>query len=101
VAVLLRALEPVEGIELMKRRRKKEDIRQLCNGPGKLVLAMGIGKELNSSSFFDGPLKIFSADEFGKPQKHQMITTTRVGITKAAEQPLRFYIKGSPYVSRK
>lgn len=98
-AVLIRALEPREGIELMKRRRNKENVHELCNGPGKLVLAMGIGKELNGTSFVDGPLKIFSAEK--KLHERNIVATKRVGITKAADLPLRFYLKDSPFVSRK
>jgi DNA-3-methyladenine glycosylase len=96
-AVLVRALEPISGIELMKKRRKKNKLKDLCSGPAKLVSAMGITKAHNGSNLFKGNLKLISKS--GKKQK--IVKTTRVGITKAAHLPLRFYIKGNEFVSRK
>lgn len=97
-AVLIRALEPLDGIDLMVSRRQKNDIRQLCNGPAKLVQAMGITRSQNGSDVTSGPLRI----ESGIPiPQEDIITTTRVGINLSHDLPLRFYIKDSPYISKK
>jgi DNA-3-methyladenine glycosylase len=95
-AVLIRALEPVEGIELMQQRRGTGDIHSLTNGPAKLVQAMGINKELYGSHISQGPLLL----EPGVETK-EIIQTTRVGIKKAIDQPWRFYVAGNPYVSKR
>jgi len=96
-AVLIRALEPIEGIELMKQRRKQEDISQLCNGPAKLVQAMGITKDHNNISLQEKPLYI----EERKKEKFSIAKKPRIGISLAKSKPFRFYIKGNPFVSRK
>ena len=101
-AVLIRALEPVEGIELMQRRRKIADLHQLCSGPGKLVLAMGISRKLSTCPLFKGALTIWPRGSFGTPREEpEIVATPRIGITAAADLPLRFYIKGSPFASRR
>jgi DNA-3-methyladenine glycosylase len=101
-AVLIRALEPVEGIELMERRRHTNERKSLCSGPGKLVRAMGIARVMNGLSLID---------QHGKPSllyflpveqsDLDIVTTTRIGITQGADLPYRFYLKGNPYISRK
>lgn len=101
-AVLIRALEPTEGIALMEVRRnlKVENklIRHLCNGPAKLVQAMGVSiPEHNESSLMEGSLYILPS----LTNDFDMVTTTRIGITQGAELPYRFYIKGNAFVSRK
>ncbi len=94
-AVLIRALEPVEGIELMGKRRKINGIAQLTNGPAKLVQAMGIDKAHYGSHISTGALRL----EYGiKPS--EIVQTTRVGIKKAVDQPWRFYIASNPFVSK-
>lgn len=93
--VLIRALEPVQGLELMKRRRGLSDERQLCNGPAKLVQAMGISKEHGGTRLGDS----LRLEPGISPQ--QVIQTTRVGISKAVDQPWRFYIADNPFVSRR
>jgi len=103
-AVLIRALEPLQGIHVMKRRRGTESLSQLCSGPGKLTGAMGITRECNGASFMEGPLEIRSRDSVPghDPVRNvEIVRTTRVGILKAAEKPLRFYLKDSPFISRK
>jgi DNA-3-methyladenine glycosylase len=96
--VLLRAAEPLEGIEIMQANRGIADIRNLTNGPGKLAQALGIfdtslsGKILNKSSIF--------LEKGETVRKDDIAVSPRVGIKKAAEQPWRFYIKGNPYVSK-
>jgi DNA-3-methyladenine glycosylase len=104
-AVLIRALEPVEGIPLMQKRRGVDDMKSLCSGPGKLTQALGITMAHNGASFRDSPLQIWSADSMtgSRPVDgtREIVQTTRIGITKAADQPLRFYIRGNRYISRR
>lgn len=96
-AVLIRALEPTEGIELMQERRKTKDLRNLCSGPAKLVQAMGITHHFNFLSLNSDKLYCL------KPQNtdYQVITTTRIGITQGVDLPYRFYMEGNGFVSRK
>lgn len=97
-AVLLRALEPISGIELMRKRRGREDARLLCAGPARLVEAMGITMEDNGRDLFSGRLRLLAKDP---AEKIAVVRTTRIGISKAREELLRFSIEGNPYVSRK
>jgi DNA-3-methyladenine glycosylase len=95
-AVLIRALEPLEGIELMRERRGLERPEDLCSGPGKLTQALGIELDLNGSDLLGGPIAIEPGD--GAPPR--LIPGPRIGITKAAELPWRFCAEGSRFVSR-
>jgi DNA-3-methyladenine glycosylase len=96
-AVLIRAVEPLEGEELMASRRNKTGV-SVCNGPGKLCQALAITKELNGHNLQQAPLKL----KLEKPLDNNLITrTTRIGISRAVEMPWRFYITGNPYVSKK
>jgi len=95
-AVLIRALEPVQGIPTMQRRRKTKKIENLCNGPGKLTQAFGITKKHNNTSLLEGPLRIYD-----NRQKIEICTSTRIGLSKGKELPLRFYVKESSFVSNK
>ncbi|MSR85848.1 DNA-3-methyladenine glycosylase [Candidatus Woesearchaeota archaeon] len=95
-AVLIRALEPIEGIGLMKLRRRVEELHQLCNGPAKLVQAMGIQKEYNTHFLLDKPLYLQERKE-----KIKIVSTTRIGISKATKKKWRFYIKDNPFISKK
>ena len=95
-AVLLRALEPVEGLEVMRRRRGGMDDRHLCSGPGKLCQALGITRALDGSLMPRSDVLVCPAA--GKPRS-SIVTTPRIGITKAADWPLRFCVEGSPFVS--
>jgi len=94
-AVLIRALEPVRGIEKMQRRRKTQNIENLCNGPGKLTQAFGITKKHNNVSLLDGPLRVFDSRK-----KPEICTSTRIGLSAGKELELRFFIKGSRFVSK-
>lgn len=97
-AVLVRALEPLGGIELMKERRgPKINEVNLANGPGKLCAALGIDGSMNGLSLQRGALVIREGESVSPSQ---IVTTTRIGITRAAEWPLRYYIAGNEYVSR-
>ncbi|UHG92679.1 DNA-3-methyladenine glycosylase [Spirosoma oryzicola] len=116
-AVLVRALEPTEGIDLMGIRRNEafktgferyrnntidpttaDGQRNLCNGPGKLTISMGINRQKDnfaslttSSLFIRGPVL----------HDFDMVTTTRIGITYGADLPYRYYVKGNRYISKK
>lgn len=93
--VLIRALEPTRGIELMKRRRKQQNIHDLCSGPAKLVQAMGITKGDYGKQLFKGNLYIAEP----KIKNFEISFGPRVGISKAIEKPWRFWVKDSPFVS--
>jgi DNA-3-methyladenine glycosylase len=97
-AVLIRALEPEMGIELMRKRRGVERLEDLCSGPGKLTQALGIGLELNGSSLSKGPITVLPRGPGW--QGPGIVTARRVGITKAADRPWRFCAAGSRCVSR-
>jgi DNA-3-methyladenine glycosylase len=95
-AVLLRALEPVEGVERMRERRGRVDDRELCSGPGKLCQALGITRELDGRMMPDAEVVVLPA---AVTLPFEVVTTPRIGITKAADWPLRFVVKGNPHVS--
>jgi DNA-3-methyladenine glycosylase len=96
-AVLIRALEPLEGIDQMRARRGLERVEDLCSGPGKLTQALGIGLELNASAL-DGPISIEPRPaDLPAPA---LVTGLRVGITRAVELPWRFCDAASRSVSR-
>ncbi len=96
-AVLLRSLEPVEGIELMRERRGRLDDRELCAGPGRLCQALGITRENLDGRMMPGsPVVVLSSPDRLPFEVH---TTPRIGITKAADWPLRFTVAGNPHVS--
>lgn len=95
-AVLLRALEPVSGFGLMRRRRKVERLGDLCNGPAKLVMAMGITPHLSGHDLRQPPLTICSGPAV---DGMEIRATPRIGISKAADLPLRFHIAGNRSVS--
>jgi DNA-3-methyladenine glycosylase len=97
-AVLIRALEPLEGLEAMRARRGRGEVRELCSGPGKLTQALGIGLERNATSLVRGPVRI-EAPPVGAPGL-EIVAGTRIGITRAVELPWRFCAAGSPHVSR-
>lgn len=95
-AVLLRALEPVEGLDLMKQRRKKTDNLELTNGPAKLTQAMGISREQNGQSLLTkGNLQLMPGI-----QPVEVTQTIRIGISQAKDMPWRFYISGNLFVSK-
>lgn len=95
--VLIRALEPLSGLELMRRRRPAaREARQLCSGPGKLTAALGITRALNGANVTRGREFLVRSG----PPPVEIVTATRIGITKCADWPLRFYEKGSRFVSR-
>jgi DNA-3-methyladenine glycosylase len=97
-AVLIRALEPLDGIELMRARRGLERAEDLCSGPGKLTQALAIGLGQNGSSLVDGPIAVYAREPAARPP--QIVLGERIGITKAVDLPWRFCDAGSRHVSR-
>ncbi len=96
-AVLIRALEPTQGVEFMRRLRPHVPDLQLTNGPGKLTKALDIDRTLNTADMTKaGPLFITSAD----PQNFEIGQSARVGIRQGRDRKWRFYIVGNPYVSK-
>ncbi|BAV49049.1 3-methyladenine DNA glycosylase [Mesorhizobium loti] len=94
--VLIRALEPLEGIEIMRRNRGVERLRDLARGPGRLAAALRIDRSLDGLDLCQrGPLWLAS-DDFEPGEIGQGI---RIGITRDADRLLRFYVRGSPFVS--
>lgn len=99
-AVLIRALEPINGTETMRRNRGLQEgflKTNLCSGPAKLTQALNIDRELNGHNLNRPPLQLLPGDAV---QPEHIITTTRIGIKKAVDVPWRFYIKNNPHVSK-
>ena len=94
-AVLVRALEPLEGLDVMRERRGVAADRQLCSGPGKLCQALGITRDLDGAMMARSAVVVVRG-----PPPASVTATVRVGITKAADWPLRYVITGSPWLSR-
>lgn len=95
--VLLRAIEPLEGEEFMTANRNDVSGRNLTNGPGKLTQALAIDKALLGHDLHQPPLQLIVQPPL---PPEAIIQTTRIGISKAAEKPWRFYEKGNSYVSK-
>ena len=96
-AVLLRAMEPVEGIEWMRERRRTDDERALMSGPGKLTQALGLGPAHYGESLFGDTCWLEDAPEIAQ----ELIgTSPRIGISRSAALPWRKFIIGSPHVSK-
>jgi DNA-3-methyladenine glycosylase len=97
-AVLIRALEPTDGIDLMRERRGRNDIEGLCSGPGKLTEALGVDLSLNGADLLAPPFELSERGETWNGA--EIVTSERIGITKAAELPWRYSVVGSRYVSK-
>jgi DNA-3-methyladenine glycosylase len=95
-AVLIRALEPVAGIKIMQRRRKKEKIEELCKGPACVTQALGISLNHNGHNLSRRPLLI----ENGYNNNLKVANGPRIGITKGTDKNWRFHVKDSPYISK-
>ena len=94
--VLIRAIEPIFGIDLMRERRGMNDVRLLCSGPGRVGQALGVTHELNGMRLDRKPFKIMATEG-----EHEIATGPRIGISKAIDMPWRFGLAGSPYLSRR
>jgi len=94
-AVLIRALEPAAGVGAMVERRGLTEPGKLCSGPGRLAQALGVTKAHDGCRLAQPPFRVLARE--GEPE---IVTGTRIGITKGVETPWRFGLKGSPFVSR-
>jgi DNA-3-methyladenine glycosylase len=92
-AVLIRALHPVEGLDLMEERRGS--YTHLCDGPGRLTQALGIGLDHDGADLTDGSLYILRGD----PPRGEIVSTTRIGISRGMELPWRYLVEGEKNIS--
>jgi DNA-3-methyladenine glycosylase len=97
-AVLIRALEPLTGMEEMRRRRRLDRREDLCSGPGKLTQALGIELHHDDTDLAAGPVRFHPPPPDREPPR--LAIGPRIGITKAADLPWRFCAAGNPHVSR-
>jgi len=97
-AVLIRAIEPLMGIPLMRKRRHRHNLSDLCSGPAKICQAFSINLSLNGVPLFSdrSPLYI----EEGKIGKKELVWTPRIGIRQGRDRLWRVYIKDNPFISR-
>lgn len=93
--VLIRALEPLAGLDLMRQRRGLDGVRDLCSGPGKLCQALAVTRAHNGASLASAPFALAPADVVP-----EVLLGPRIGISKAVEVPWRFGLAGSRFVSR-
>lgn len=96
-AILLRAIQPTHGIPTMKQLRNTQDIYNVANGPAKLFQATALSDRYNTYDLTQKNSQLIIQQGY---QPEQITTTTRIGITKGADLPLRFYITNNPYVSK-
>jgi len=94
-AVLIRALEPTQGLGVMRRRRGLRETRALCSGPGKLAQALGVTRRLNGLALDRAPFELRA-----RTAAPEIAVGVRIGISKAVEHPWRYGMKGSPFLSR-
>ncbi|PWT76188.1 MAG: DNA-3-methyladenine glycosylase [Chloroflexi bacterium] len=102
-AILFRAVEPMQGVATMQARRRTSRTTLLCSGPARLTQAFAITLALNGHPLFHGNYQLWSADSFPAIpplEASAIVQTTRIGVSKAADLPLRFLVKNSPFVSR-
>ena len=104
-AVLVRAIEPTFGIEILKSHRGVLRERDLTNGPAKLCASMNINRELDGVDICDSDSSLFIARNPDRStlitQRAPVIQTTRIGLSQAADWPLRWYLGGSDYISKR
>jgi len=97
-AVLIRALQPLRGVQLMGERRGRTRLEDLCSGPGKLSQALGIELVRNATDLCRGPVRVSAPQhDWGDPR---VLSAVRVGITRGVDLPWRFCVEENPHVSR-
>lgn len=96
-AVLIRAAEPVSGLEVMRDRRNGRNDRELMSGPGRLTQALGVGPDLQRHRLCEVPLLICPGERL---QDDRVVRTTRIGISRGADREWRYCDAGSPWLSR-
>lgn len=96
-AVLVRALEPLLGIDEMATRRGGKAVRDLCNGPGKLAAALGVDLSDNDTALGEGRLAVYDGEH---PARDRIACSGRIGLSAGHERDLRWYVEGSTFVSR-
>jgi DNA-3-methyladenine glycosylase len=94
-AVLIRAIEPTEGLAVMRRRRGLAEVRLLCSGPGRLCEALGVTHDHNGLALTAPPFAIFAREG-----DEEVIAGPRIGLTKAVDKPWRYGLKGSRFLSK-
>jgi DNA-3-methyladenine glycosylase len=94
-AVLIRALEPLQGLPVMRRRRGLSDIRLLCSGPGRLCEALGVNRAHDGLALDSPPFELRA-----RAEAVEIVAGPRIGITKAAEKPWRYGLPGSRFLSK-
>ena len=97
-AVLVRAIEPLVGLDIMAARRGTDNVKLLCSGPARLCQALAIDRETNECSLTDGLVRILRGERVGVDA---IGSSPRIGIKKATDWPLRFFERGSPWLSRR
>ncbi len=96
-AVLIRAVEPLQGVSTLEQRRRVKSQAELTNGPAKLCQALGIDKKMNGHNLAEKPLRLLLQPPLSESV---IVTTPRIGIRQAKDVPWRFYIRGNEYVSK-
>ena len=96
-AVLIRAVEPLEGIDIMSENRGTDKLTNLASGPGKLCMAFGLDRSHDKLDLLNSSLRILDDDA----SDFEVISSTRIGISLGTDKLWRFYIAGNPHVSRK
>ena len=97
-AILIRAIEPTQGVDVMRARRGLDDVRLLCSGPGRLCQALAVTRDHDGLPLDQSPFELRPRPANGEVV---VVVGTRIGITKAVEQPWRYGLSGSRFVSRR
>jgi DNA-3-methyladenine glycosylase len=97
--VLIRALEPRKGIERMKKRRRLDDEKRLCSGPGKLTQALGITHRHHEMDLCADSRYCFAFNADARLRRVDVVADRRIGISRSAHLPWRFTLRGSPFIS--
>ncbi len=97
-AVLIRSLQPLGGLDMMVARRGTDKAKLLCSGPARLCQALGINREANECSLAVGPVRILRGEQVGAAE---IGSGPRIGVKRAADLPLRFFERGSEWLSRR